>query len=65
MTNKQTPTMSHEFFDAICAQVGDWEPLPTVAPERSERDEEATGLDEEAAPLELDRMILAGLVTPV
>jgi hypothetical protein len=65
MTDQHLPTLSHESFDAICAQVGDWEPLPTVAPERAEREEDASGIDEEAAPLELDRMILAGLVTPV
>jgi hypothetical protein len=46
-------------FDELCADVGDFEPLPAVTNgplERDPEDEEDTGLDEQ---------ILVGLVLPV
>ncbi len=50
----------HEQFEMICAQVGDWEPLPTVTPIPPEQPE----LDEEEQAAPLNELILAGLVAP-
>ena len=56
MTITPTPTEDLSQFDAICAGVGEWEPLPTVMAEPAqERD-----LDQD----EIDAMILAVLVCP-
>jgi hypothetical protein len=63
MTEPRLPKDSHDYFDAICAQVGEWETLPSVKPEPG--DEERPAVEQEAVPLELDRLIMAGLVSPV
>ena len=55
----QTPSADHVQFDQICAEVDEFETLPTVSSELFEYDpdgEEDTGLDSQ---------ILAALVTPV
>jgi hypothetical protein len=56
----QTPSADHVQFEAMCAEVDEFEPLPAVAGGFLEYDaedgEEDTGLDEQ---------ILAALVTPV
>jgi hypothetical protein len=61
MTWQSAPSKDHERFDAICAQIGEWDPLPSIntepAPEAHELDEE-----QQAAPL--DQLIFAGLVSP-
>jgi hypothetical protein len=60
----QVPFEDHPQFEAICAHVGDWEPLlPTVGPELPERDDEPE-VDEDEHTARLDGMILAGLVSP-
>jgi len=51
----------HPEFDAICAEVEDWEPLPTGRPAPAQRHAES-GEGDRAAPL--DEQILAGLVSP-
>jgi hypothetical protein len=51
----------HEQFDFICAQVGDWEPLPAVTPIPPDEPE----LDEEEQVAPMNELILAGLVAPV
>jgi hypothetical protein len=53
-----TPSLDHLEFDLMCAELDDFEPLPTMAAPRLEPDEES----EEAASL--DSQILAGLVCP-
>jgi hypothetical protein len=55
-----TRTEIHEQFEAICAQVGDWEPLPTVVPVSYEQGE--INLEQQEAPI--NDLILAGLVAP-
>ncbi len=60
MTNADPRTEIREQFEAICAQVGDWEPLPTVMPVSSEHD--AIDIEEQEAPM--NDLILAGLVAP-
>jgi len=64
MTNDEMRAEVHEQFDAICARVGDWEPLPAVTAVSLEHPEfEEDGHDEErTAPL--NEMILAGLLAP-
>jgi hypothetical protein len=55
----QTPSPSHDQFDQICAEVEDFEHLPTVVAgplEREAEDEEQTSLDGQ---------ILVGLVSPL
>ncbi len=61
MTDEHPSLEGHGQFDAICAQLGEWEPLPTVIAEPAETESPAE--DEQAAPL--DRLILAGLVWPL
>ncbi len=59
MTTPQMPTAEHARFDAICAPVDDFEPLPTVmAPVELEEE------DREQPEGSLDDLILAGLVAP-
>ena len=55
----QTPSPDHGEFDSMCAEVDEFEPLPTVRPETLER--EPDGEDDTS----LDGQILAGLVSPV
>jgi hypothetical protein len=67
MTKMQTPSEDHTHFDAICARVEDWEPLPAVASAPAatkaehEDDHEAGEVSQVA---DLDGLILAGLVSP-
>ena len=51
----------HVQFDEICAQLGDWEHLPTVVTKPVE-DTSSESDDDRTAPL--DGLILAGLVSP-
>jgi hypothetical protein len=55
----QSPVPSR--FDAMCSEVEDFEPLPTVTPTpaRAVKD-----LEEEERTAPLDELILAGLVSP-
>ncbi len=55
----QTPSPDHGEFDSMCAEVDEFEPLPTVKPETLEREQD--GEDDTS----LDGQILAGLVSPV
>jgi hypothetical protein len=55
----KTPTDSHAQFDAICAQLAEFDPLPPVV--KLPTDREPTE-DEQAEPL--NGLILAGLVSP-
>lgn len=51
-------------FEEICAELGDWEPLPTVvmeAPDPSEPPPPDDGYEHDSP---LDGQILAGLVCP-
>jgi hypothetical protein len=59
MKTPRMPSPEHTTFDAICAPVDDFEPLPTVKAELETEDEFA---EERDAPL--DGLILAGLVEP-
>jgi hypothetical protein len=58
MSTPEMPAAEHPRFDAICAPVDDFEPLPTVKVESLP--EEETDEREEA----LDGLILAALVAP-
>jgi hypothetical protein len=57
----RAPSPEHAQFDAICSQLSEWEPLPTVVakPVEAERD-----VDDEERTAPLDELILAGLVAP-
>ena len=55
------PEAEHAQFEAICAQLEEHEPLPSVVPKPPEA-AEAQSQEERTAPL--DELILAGLVTP-
>ena len=57
----QAPSSGHVAFDALCAEVEDWETLPAVKTAPVELAEEAD-VEDETAPL--DGLILAGLVSP-
>jgi hypothetical protein len=60
-----TPGADHPRFDAICARLEDFEPLPTVTAAPSApgtTPESTTDEAEHAAPL--NELILAGLVSP-
>ena len=61
MRTMQTPSQDHAQFDAICADVGEWDTLPAVVSAPTEY-EYVTEQEERVAPL--DGLILAGLVTP-
>jgi hypothetical protein len=61
MSNPQIPTDEHPGFDAICEQVEDFEPLPTVTPHLAPPAED---LEHEERTAPLDEIILAGLVSP-
>ena len=60
MTPTDPRTEIREQFEAMCAQVGDWEPLPTVVPVSSDQD----GIDVEEQEAPINDLILAGLVAP-
>lgn len=60
MKTPRMPSPEHTTFDAICAPVEDFEPLPTVKAELERDDEFSAG--EREAPL--NGLILAGLVDP-
>jgi hypothetical protein len=55
----QTPAPDHVEFDSMCAEVDEFEPLPTVKPESLEREQDSEDYTS------LDGQILAGLVSPV
>jgi hypothetical protein len=61
MSTMQTPSQDHAQFDAICADVGEWDTLPAVVSTPTEYAYE-TEDEEHVAPM--DGLILAGLVTP-
>jgi hypothetical protein len=54
----EIPPHEHLAFDALCADVEEFEPLPAVKAAPPELDRE----DQDTAPL--DGLILAGLVSP-
>jgi hypothetical protein len=59
----QTPPTEHIVFDELCAEIEDFQPLPTVTSASPEfASEHRDELDEDPAPL--DGLILAGLVSP-
>ena len=60
METPRMPSAEHIEFDAICAPVEDFEPLPTVRADTEVEEDEA--FEEPYAPL--DGLILAGLVEP-
>lgn len=60
MKTPRMPSPEHTTFDAICAPVEDFEPLPTVTAELEE--EHDPSAEDREAPL--DGLILAGLVAP-
>jgi hypothetical protein len=67
MTKVQTPSEEHAHFDAICERIDDWQTLPTGAgapgaPGAWSGPDHEPGTDEHVASL--DRLILAGLVSP-
>ena len=59
MKTPRMPSPEHTTFDALCAPVDDFEPLPAVRAELEPDDETS---EERNAPL--DGLILAGLVEP-
>ncbi|HWF24349.1 MAG TPA: hypothetical protein VG275_02810 [Solirubrobacteraceae bacterium] len=61
MSNTQIPNDEHPGFDAICSEVEDFEPLPTVTPVPAPPTQD---LQEEERTAPLDAIILAGLVSP-
>ncbi len=61
MEPTKSESAGHVQFDEICAQVGDFEPLPTVVTKPVE-DSSIETEDDRTAPL--DGLILAGLVSP-
>ena len=61
MTDPSKPAAGQSQFDAICAEVEDFEPLPTLTPVPADRGAGTRGSDDTAP---LDELILAGLVSP-
>jgi hypothetical protein len=61
MTDPSKPPTDQSQFDEICAEVQDFEPLPTVTPVPADLTAEAREGDDTAP---LDELILAGLVSP-
>jgi hypothetical protein len=58
-----TPDNEHVAFDAMCAQVEDYQTLPGVRASTEDQAHDAeTDHEQQAAPL--NEMILAGLVSP-
>jgi hypothetical protein len=62
MTSMQKPSEDHAQFDAICAEVGEWDALPTMVVPAAEP--APSPASEDDRDTELDGMILAGLVSP-
>jgi hypothetical protein len=57
-----TPQSEHTAFDAICAEIEDFEPLPTITTEPpAPEPEHEPSRHERASPI--DEQILAGLVS--
>jgi hypothetical protein len=61
MSDTQIPTETHPGFEAICSEVEDFEPLPTVTTASAPL---AAKVDDEDGTASLDGLILAGLVSP-
>jgi len=61
MTDPSRPATEQAQFDEICAEVQDFEPLPTVTPVPADLTAGAREGDDTAP---LDELILAGLVSP-
>jgi hypothetical protein len=61
MPDPEIPTDAHPAFDEICAEVQNFELMPTVTPHPAPP---AQGLTEEERTAPLDELILAGLVSP-
>jgi hypothetical protein len=61
MEPTKSESADHVQFDEICAEVGDWEHLPTVVT-KPVQDSSSETDDDRTAPL--DGLILAGLVSP-
>jgi hypothetical protein len=57
-----TPSQQPAEFDALCANVGEWDPLPSATPLPPEEDQRP---DEERQTAAMDRLIFAGLVSPL
>jgi hypothetical protein len=57
-----TPSRSEDqlYFEELCAQVGDWDHLPTVVVHPAE--DQADTREDQDSPM--DGLILAGLVSP-
>jgi hypothetical protein len=58
----KAPPSEHERFDALCARIGDWEPMlaaPFTPPLDVDLEDKP---DDDAGPI--DDLILAGLVAP-
>jgi hypothetical protein len=62
MTEIQTPSEVHAQFDSICAQLTEFEPLPTVVAKPPAQTNGELDHEEQTAPL--DALILAGLIAP-
>jgi hypothetical protein len=59
----KAPPSDHRVFDALCAGLGDWEPMlatPFAPPPDLELEDDRE--DQDAGPI--DDLILAGLVSP-
>jgi hypothetical protein len=56
----QTPSQEHVKFDQLCAEVEEFDHLPSAVSPVLEREPA-----DEGDPAELDQVILAGLVSPV
>jgi hypothetical protein len=61
MPTTQPPSDGRAQFDAICAQLDDFDPLPTVTPRPADNGHK---LEDEERTAPLDELILAGLVVP-
>jgi hypothetical protein len=61
MPDPQNPTDTHPDFDKMCAEVEDFELMPTVTTNPAAP---AQDLTEEERTAPLDEVILAGLVSP-
>ena len=61
MSVERRPAAQHERFERLCAEVEDYDALPTVAPTPPERGPQH---DEDGRSVRLDDHILALLVSP-
>jgi hypothetical protein len=65
MPPTQPPSDGRAQFDAICAQLDDFDPLPTVTPRPADNGRNnGHKLEDEEQTAPLDELILAGLVVP-